>query len=98
MSEHLKWQMGNNEYLGAALTWLRLRLERAASQTEPLPLLVPQTADTGQPKRRLLRWHQETAQTESSFPLLPLANITDQQIKEAARLMSAACTQASVRA
>lgn len=34
MSDQVQWQKGNNEYLGAALDWLRLRLERVASQQE----------------------------------------------------------------
>lgn len=34
MSEQIQWQKGNNEYLGAALDWLRLRLERVAGQQE----------------------------------------------------------------
>ncbi|HXQ70222.1 MAG TPA: ATP-binding protein [Pyrinomonadaceae bacterium] len=34
MSDQIQWQKENNEYLGAALDWLRLRLERVANQQE----------------------------------------------------------------
>lgn len=81
------WHKSNDEYLGAALAWLRLRLERAASQCEPLSL--SRSAETAHPKRRRLRWHQENAQPKSSVRLLPPANISVEQIEQAAAVMMA---------
>jgi hypothetical protein len=82
MSDQVQWQNGNNEYLGAALAWLRLRLERAASHSEHPSPTSTQTAAPFQPRRRL-RWHQETAQRTSTVLQLPPANISEQQIQEA---------------
>jgi len=88
MSDQVRWQQGNNEYLEAALAWLRLRLERAASRNDPVFLPATKPARAMPPKRRL-RWHQETAQPGSTVLQLPPANISEKQIKEAADLVTA---------
>lgn len=90
MSDQVQWQKGNNEYLGAALAWLRLRLERLASQSGSVSAPATQTASH---KRWLLRRQQDTAQRETGVRLLPPANITEQQIEKAALLMVAAETR-----
>src|SRR6185295_15451548 len=92
MSDEVQWQKGNNEYLGAALDWLRLRLERLASQGGAASSTGNRTAGISQPKRRL-RWCFEPSQTEPSIRLLPPANISEQEIEKAATAMLAAETR-----
>lgn len=41
MTDLAQWQKGNEEYLAAALTWLRLRLALYATQEKPAILLPP---------------------------------------------------------
>lgn len=81
MSDQVKWQQDNNEYLGAALAWLRLRLERAAGRGEHIPLPAAETVRA--PKRRF-PWHHENQEPEPAVLQLGPANITERQIEEAA--------------
>lgn len=92
------WQSGNEEYLAAALAWLRLLLEQRSSQQ--LGPLIETAAPVRTVNRwRILRWwaieeeveHPLTAR--STVPLLPPANITDEQIKEAAAAVEAAAAR-----
>ena len=92
MSDQVQWQKGNNDYLGAALAWLRLRLERVASQSGTVSPAPNRTTGISQPKR-WLRWGYELRQTEPSVRLLPPANITEHEIERAAIRMLAAETQ-----
>ncbi len=91
MSELGQWQSGNEQYLAAALVWLRLLLERhvllgtAAQPAQPQPILK---AATPLPKRGLwMRWQAERAARPAPpepVPLLPPAHVSEEQIREAA--------------
>jgi len=94
MNEGERWQLGNEQYLAAALAWLRLRLERAASHewshsTQPN---ADSPGETAPPRRRLFRRAAEPAanSSRSSVPLLPPANISEEQIESAATAMGIA--------
>lgn len=99
MSDVAQWQKDNEQYLAAALTWLRLLLERCASygitlpiQPPPPPVTEPQPAPT---KRRLLLRRQPESAPAAPRPnparLLPPAPVvTEEQIAEAAAAMAEA--------
>jgi ATP-dependent 26S proteasome regulatory subunit len=97
MSDAGKWQTDNEKYLAAALTWLRLQLERCAGggfnlPIEPSPPTIEREPQP-QPKRRLLiRRQTETTQPPPSKVRLlpPAAVVTEEQIAEAAAAMAQA--------
>ncbi|HJQ31295.1 MAG TPA: ATP-binding protein [Pyrinomonadaceae bacterium] len=96
MSQRAQAEKANEEYLSAALTWLRLLLLRAAGP-EPSPVVLtpdaPEEAPApGTPRRRLFRRQQpaaginERAQTPATHllpPAQPLDLVTDEQLQEA---------------
>lgn len=97
MSDVLQWQKDNELYLSAALTWLRLQLERCASFGMTLPLQQPPTPAAPPepaPSRRRLLLRRQAANVPTPAPgqnptrLLPPAPIvTEEQIAEAAAVM-----------
>ncbi len=104
MTDIAQWQQSNEQYLTAALAWLRLRLERAAivGQSAPTqPLGTTGTLDThseAEPVRRRLfrRPTLEPARDKPSVPLqLPPAIITEEQIAQAAAAMEEAASKAN---
>jgi hypothetical protein len=108
MTDIAQWQQANEQYLTAALAWLRLRLERAAivGQSPTTTATTPTTGASGassgeaEPVKRRLFRRQQPAETttsdKSSAPLqLPAAIITEQQIAEAAAAMNDAASKAS---
>jgi hypothetical protein len=95
MNEGERWQLGNEQYLAAALAWLRLRLERAASQehssSSPSPAPEAFAESSEPPRRRLFRRAAEAqGSAKPSVPLLPPANISEEQVEQAAAAMGAA--------
>ena len=80
MSDQVKWQQDNNEYLGAALAWLRLRLERHASRGDQISLPAPETV---RPAKRRFPWQHDQEPEPTVLQLAP-ANITEPQIEDAA--------------
>ena len=100
MTDLAQWQKGNEEYLAAALVWLRLRLaSRTNPQTTPILLpaspLEPESRTTGEPRWRFLRRQPAAASTPGPFtrallPPAPLDVATEEQVQEAAAAMAAA--------
>ncbi|HRQ40317.1 MAG TPA: ATP-binding protein [Chloroflexota bacterium] len=87
-----EWQQGNDDFLAAALAWLRLRLrQRAAS--EPIPVMAaPAPSASMEPANRwrLRRPASETAAETDPLLLPPPANgVTEEQIAQAAANMAA---------
>jgi hypothetical protein len=101
MSERDEVRTGNEEYLSAALKWLRLRLKRLAGQSKSTAILLPESTQDESatppetPRRRLFR--RQAAASFGSKPsnlttrLLPPApgaeTITDEQVERAADVM-----------
>jgi winged helix domain-containing protein/ATPase family protein associated with various cellular activities (AAA) len=91
-----RWQKDNEQYLSAALAWLRLQLERCAGVGFSLPVQQQPTVEKvpEPPKRRLLMRRQaDKAPPTASAPvrfLPPAANVTEEQIAQAAALMTQA--------
>ncbi|MFL6211739.1 MAG: ATP-binding protein [Pyrinomonadaceae bacterium] len=110
MSDIEQWQQANERYLTAAHAWLLLLLERGATQARSFAPQLPPAADEQheslehheQPeplRRRLFRRAaapaaEPPAARAPAMALLPPANITDNQIAEAAAAMAAAEAQA----
>ncbi len=101
MSDPADWPERNDAFLAAALTWLRLRLERLAWNEPPLvlpsePASQSEPVQPAQPsfKDRFRRRSSEPAGAAPSRPLLALPPaseaVTEAQIEEAARAMAAA--------
>jgi hypothetical protein len=98
MSDLSAWQQRNDDYLSAALHWLRLRLVRLAQRSQPsatvLPASSPQPSETPAPKKGLFRWcsgEKERLPAPETM-LLPKADdtVTDAHIAQAAEVMAAA--------
>ncbi|HEV7858536.1 MAG TPA: ATP-binding protein [Pyrinomonadaceae bacterium] len=100
MNDLDRWHKGNEEYLAAALHWLRLRLLRQGGQEKPALILntsAPEPSHAAAPKRRF-HWRQQpspsTTGPTTSPPLqLPPAQldlVTDEMVAEAASAMAAA--------
>lgn len=98
MSDLSAWQQRNDDYLSAALNWLRLRLVRLAQRSQPaataLPASSPPPSEPPAPTKGLFRW---CARTKDRLPapetmLLPKADdtVTDAHITQAAAAMAAA--------
>jgi ATPase family associated with various cellular activities (AAA) len=103
MSDVAQWQKDNEQYLAAALTWLRLQLERRAGYGITLPVPQPPSPppavmETEPPppvkRRLLLRRQMESAAAASrakTTRLLPPApHVTEEQVAEAAAAMAQA--------
>jgi hypothetical protein len=101
MNDLDRWHKDNEEYLAAALQWLRLRLLRQGGQEKPALILnanVPEAtpaAEAAAPRRRFLRRQPQTpsgpiSSTQHLLPPAPLDMVTDEQIAEAAAAMTAA--------
>jgi hypothetical protein len=94
MSEMSDWQSGNDNYLTAALAWLRLRLERLgqmdAVQTV-LPFAASSTSEETKQEERawVRRFFGMAALKPSTEPILalPPQDAIDEQISEAAAAM-----------
>lgn len=100
MTDLAQWQKGNEEYLAAALVWLRLRLAlRAGPQKSPILLpaspLEAQARPVDSPRWRFLRRQPPAPTNPSAFtrallPPAPVDVVTDEQVREAAAAMAAA--------
>src|SRR5262245_12431043 len=100
MSDSLSWEHGNEEYLAAALAWLRLRLEQRAQRgTAPPPrpqqLAAPLAEAPGAGWRLFRLGAPAEAKVEEPVPViaLPAAGqtaITDEEVARAAASMAAA--------
>src|SRR5205807_7733722 len=103
MTDLAQWQKGNEEYLAAALLWLRLRLALRSNRQNPAILLPPspleaQSEPAGEwPRWRFLR-RQPSAQsptasasfTRALLPAAPVDVVTEEQVQHAAAAMAAA--------
>lgn len=95
MSVLEQWQSDNEQYLAAALAWLRLLLERRVlSMASPGP--QPQVIEA-RPRRTtrrvlFLRWEVEEEESLQrapvTVPLLPPAQVTEEQVAQAAAAMN----------
>src|SRR5450755_587900 len=71
MSDQQHWQEQNTQYLSAALTWLRLRLERLTQHERPQPLPAPVTPAPVQPAPTTPRgWFRRAPKAEPAAPTL----------------------------
>jgi ATP-dependent 26S proteasome regulatory subunit len=82
MTDFADWQQANEDYLTAALAWLRLRLERLSGKHDMDRSFVDEQTS---PRRNFLRWRLGAG--EPQVHLLPPANITDDVIAESAAAM-----------
>ncbi len=95
MSESASWQENNARYLGAAVAWLRARLERLANQ-EQRPTAITPWRPREEPRSF---WHQlvkgAPAETGPSLPALlpPRTSDIDREIAQAAAELAAAGSQ-----
>jgi hypothetical protein len=100
MNDLDRWHKGNEEYLAAALHWVRLRLLRHGAQEKPPIILnthTPEPPPAQAPKRRF-QWRQQsgssttgpTTSPQLQLPPAQLDLVTDEQIAEAASAMAAA--------
>jgi hypothetical protein len=100
MNDLDRWHKGNEEYLAAALQWLRLRLLRQGGQEKPALILNTSSQEpepAAAPKRRF-HWRQQTASSATGpttspqlqLPPAQLDIVTDEQVAEAASAMAAA--------
>jgi ATPase family associated with various cellular activities (AAA)/Winged helix domain, variant len=85
MTDFADWQKANEEYLSAALAWLRLRLERLSGKNSGSGTY---SEEGHAPRRNFLRWR--SGAVEQTVHLLPPANITEDVIFEAASAMERA--------
>ena len=99
MTDLAQWQKGNEEYLAAALTWLRLRLALRTSPQKTAILLPPssleaQSRPTVEPRWRFLRRQTTTTApgpfTRALLPPAPVDIVTEEQVQQAAAAMAAA--------
>jgi hypothetical protein len=74
-----EWRLGNDDFLAAALAWLRLRL-RQLGEREPAPVLAVVSPAAPSP----------AAEIEASPPLFTSNGVTEQQVADAAAAMAAA--------
>ena len=99
MTDLAQWQKGNEEYLAAALTWLRVRLALRTSPKKsaillPASPLEAQSQPTVESRWRFLR-RQTTATAPGPFtrallPPAPIDIVTEEQVQQAAAAMAAA--------
>jgi hypothetical protein len=101
MNDLDRWHKGNEEYLAAALQWLRLRLLRQEGRERPALILhtdaQEQEPAAPAPKRRF-HWRQQQAPSTSGpttppqlqLPPAQLDVVTDEQVEAAASAMAAA--------
>jgi hypothetical protein len=105
MNDAETWQKGNEEYLAAALAWLRLRLLRHEAQEShapvlphtaaaPSPMEEERTSPSSTPQRRRFLWRHQPPQPPSPAPPLlppaPVETVTEEQVAEAAEAMERA--------
>jgi ATPase family protein associated with various cellular activities (AAA)/winged helix domain-containing protein len=87
MSDLATWQKANDEYLAAAMTWLRLRLSRL-SEGHPAPLASePSSSMAPRPRSWFDRSRQEP---DAGIPLIARPAVTSPEIDQAAELMERA--------
>jgi ATPase family associated with various cellular activities (AAA) len=92
MNDAERWQKNNDEYLAAALRWLRLRLLRLADrgQIGSPPALAP---ERGESKKGFLGWFFAEANHDEPKLLPPASDaVTGEQIAEAEAAMKAAAS------
>src|SRR5689334_1917373 len=102
MTDVDEWQENNARYLTAALTWLRLRLERRAQavgadpSVHPVSLIVPAGVEVTPASARRRFWGPRPAAPAAPRPQLPppAAVPFDEQIAKAAAEMQAAADEA----
>src|SRR5882724_10204333 len=87
-----RWQKSNEDYLAAALTWLRLRSQRLARPAStPVIVPVPLSAPVQIEARWRFRRHTPAALDVPTTMLPPPSDVvTEEQITQAAEAMSAA--------
>jgi hypothetical protein len=99
MTDLAQWQKGNEEYLAAALVWLRLRLALRTSPQKTAILLPPssleaQSRPAVESRWRFLRRQQAAATAPGPFtrllPPAPVDIVTEEQVQQAAAAMAAA--------
>ncbi len=88
-----EWQQGNDDFLAAALAWLRLRLRQRMSG-EPTPVIAaPSPAASVEPANRWrLRRPAAEPVTETETPSTSVNGVTADQVTQAAAAMNAAAT------
>jgi hypothetical protein len=94
MNELARWQEGNEHYLAAALSWLRLRLARQANPSQPALLPAAEVAGAAEPARPAW-WNfgSRTAGPAETSPLAlpaPSEAATTEQIAQAAESLARA--------
>jgi hypothetical protein len=98
MSDLERWEESNEQYLSAALAWLRLRLERLGAPAPP-PVIAPPVGGTPapEPARSAAMWSflRPTPVAPAQPLALPAApesalGVTEEQIAAAAEAMEAA--------
>jgi hypothetical protein len=92
MNDLDRWQQGNDDYLAAALAWLRLRLQRLGSPA-PTPVVTP--VPLSAPIQAEVRWrfrrHAPPVVDTPTMMLPPPADVLiEEQLAQAAAAMSAA--------
>lgn len=104
MTDLAQWQKANEDYLAAALNWLRLKLtQHAGPENQPIMLppstLQPSAASPGDAPRKRFLWRVAMTPPQVNvaipsqralLPPAPLETITDEQVAQAAAAMAAA--------
>ncbi len=86
MTDLAAWQKMNEEYLAAALTWLRLRLERVAPQKSTAPgnwAAIPRRKESSAWDRLLGRRAAQPAPVSPPVPSTPARFVREQDLAEA---------------
>lgn len=99
MTDLEQWQQDNDDFLAAALAWLRLRL-RQRTAIEPAPLMATAMSPAtlpAVPDQPAIRWRfRQPAMTEPASKTAPLQlppptnGVTEEQVAQAAAVMEAA--------
>lgn len=95
MTDLEQWQQGNDNFLAAALAWLRLCLRQRAAG-EPAPVIATPASPTATPAEPIIRWRLRRSASEMAAepePLLlppPTEGVTEEQVAQAAADMAAA--------
>ncbi len=87
MSDLNHWQQQNDDYLAAALEWLRLRLRRLAGPTMPPVTATPVLQTTPAPRRFFGRQAAPSTVAPIALPA-PADTVSDEQIAAAAAILT----------
>jgi hypothetical protein len=96
MSDLTAWQQRNDDYLSAALNWLRLRLRRLAEQNQPaeLPAVSPLPSLPEVRRKSLFSWRSSGKESPPATEKLQLPKVgdtlTDVHIAQATEAMAVA--------